>query len=126
VIVGSNRIKIESQLLICGLVSWKIEVEVFEAISYLSSYCVTRLFVGTTSLPSCSSSRYLNSLESIAFRNAITLSAALVSIQVLSHIRGAWEVRERASARRTLVGSPPFPPPAVKISMLYLGIKIIF
>lgn len=38
---------IESQLLICGLL-WRIEVEVFETMSYLSSYCVTRLFVAGT------------------------------------------------------------------------------
>lgn len=33
-----------------GLLSLRVGVEVFGAISYLSSYCVTRLFVAVTSL----------------------------------------------------------------------------
>lgn len=48
-IVGCNGIEDECQLT-CGSLLWAIEVEVFEAISYLSSYCVTRLFVAETSL----------------------------------------------------------------------------
>ena len=53
-VVVYSGIEDEGQLLVCGLL-WRIGIEVFEAISYLSSYCVTRFFVAVTSLFSCSS-----------------------------------------------------------------------